>query len=186
MSSLSVSEIVKEGRHLVVLCKLSFGNKTIATHALIDCGATGIAFIDKDLARHHQLPLTPRQYPRSLEVIDGCPTSSGDITHHANTHLSIFKHYEILPMFVTKLGHYPVVLSILWVELHDVAIRFSYRALTFGSKYCTLHCNRRPTIVHANSLTPKVAHEEPAVSAGASEFRARSFTSPKFPFSEPS
>jgi len=186
MSSLSVSEIVKEGRHLVVLYKLSFGNKTIAIHALIDWGATGIAFIDEDLVRHHQLPLTPLQYPRSLEVIDGRPISSGDITHHANTHLSIFEHYKILPIFITKLGHYPVVLSILWLELHDVTIRFSYRTLTFGSKYCASHCNRRPTVVHANSLTPKVAYEEPAVSAGACEFGTWSFTSPKFLFSEPS
>ena len=182
MSSLSVSEIVKEGRHLVVLCKLSFGNKTIATHALIDCGATGNAFIDKDFALHHQLPLTPLQYPSSLEVIDGRPISSGNITHHVNTHLSILEHHEMLPMFVTMLGHYPVILSITWLELHDVAIRFSYRTLTFGAKYCAAHCNRRPTVIHTDSLTPKVAYDEPAVSMGAGEFGAQSFTFPKFFF----
>jgi len=168
-----------EGKHLVVLCKISFGNRTVATHALIDCGATGIAFIDEDFARHHQLPLTPLQYPRSLEVIDGRPISSGNITHVANTHLAILEHQETLPMFVTKLGHYPVVLGIPWLELHDVAIRFSSRTLTFGSQYCTSHCNRAPTIVHAHSLASKIAHEEPVVSAGTGEFEARSFTSPK-------
>jgi len=89
-------------------------------------------------------------------------------------------------MFVTKLGHYPVVLSIPWLELHNVAIQFRYRTLTFGSKYCASHCNRRPTVVHADSLRPKVAYEEPEVSAGAGELGARSFTSPKFVFSEPS
>jgi len=168
-----------EGKHLVVLCKISFGNRTVATHSLIDCGATGIAFIDEDFARHHQLPLTPLQYPRSLEVINGRPISSGDITHVANTHLAILEHQETLPMFVTKLGHYPVVLGIPWLELHDVAIRFSSRTLTFGSQYCTSHCNRAPTIVHAHSLASKIAHEEPVVSAGTGEFEARSFTSPK-------
>jgi len=168
-----------EGKHLVVLCNISFGNQTIATHALIDCGATGIAFIDKDFARHHQLPLTPLQYPRSLEVIDGRPISSGDITHVANTHLSILEHQEPLPMFVTKLGHYPIVLGIPWLELHDVAIRFSSRTLTFGSQYCATHCNRTPTVVHADSLASKVASQEPVVSAGAGEFVARAFTSPK-------
>jgi len=68
------------------------------------------------------------------------------------------------------------------VGLHDVAIRFSSRTLILGSQYCTLHCNRTPTVVHTDSLTPKVAHEEPAVSAGAGEFGAGSFTSPKFFF----
>ena len=166
----------------MVLCKLSFGNKTIVTHALIDCGATGIAFIDEDFARHHQLPLIPLQYPRSLKVIDGHPISSGDITHLANTHLSILEHHEMLPMFVTTLGHYPVVLGIPWLELYDVAIRFSSHTLTFGSQYCAWHCKRTLTVVHTNSLMPKVAHKEPVVSAGAGEFGARSFTSPKFIF----
>ena len=168
-----------EGRHLVVLCNLSFGNETIATHALIDCGATGIAFVDEDFARHHQLRLTPLQYPRSLEVIDGRPISSGDITHVANTHLSILEHQESLPMFVTKLGHYPIVLGIPWLERHDVAIRFSSRTLTFGSPYCTAHCNRIPTVVHADSLASRVAPKEPAVSAEAGVFEAQLSTSPQ-------
>jgi transposase InsO family protein len=81
-------------------------------------------------------------------------------------------------MFVTKLGHYPVVLGIPWLELHDVAIRFSSRTLTFGSQYCASHCNQTPTVVHAHSLASKIAHEESVVSAGAGEFEARSFTSP--------
>ena len=162
----------------MVLCKISFDNRTVATHALIDCGATGIAFIDEDFARHHQLPLTPLQYPRSLEVIDGRPISSGDITHVANTRLAILQNQETLPMFVTKLGHYPVVLSIPWLELHDVAIRFSSRTLTFGLQYCTSHCNQAPTIVHAHSLASKIAHGEPVVSAGAGEFEARLSMSP--------
>jgi len=109
-----------EGKHLVILCNLSFGDKTIASHALIDCRATGVAFVDEDFARHHQLPLTPLKYPRALEVIDGRPISSGDITHTANATLSIHEHQEKIPMFVTKLGHYPIVFGIPWMELHDV------------------------------------------------------------------
>ena len=137
-----------------------------------------IAFIDKDFARHHQSPLGPLQHPRSLQVIDGRPISSGEITDIANTHLAILKHQETLPMFVAKLGHYPVVLGIRWLELHNVVIRFSSRTLTFGSEYCTSHCNRAPTMVHTHSLASKIAAEEPVVSAGAGEFVAWAFTSP--------
>jgi len=167
-----------EGKHLVVLCKISFGNRTVATHTLIDCGATGIAFIDKDFACHHQLLLIPLQHPRSLEVIDSRLISSGDISHVANTHLAILEHQATLPMFVTKLGHYPVMLGIPWLELHNVAIRFISQTMTFGSEYCTSHCNRTPTMVHAHSLASKIAPEEPVVSAGAGEFVARAFTPP--------
>jgi len=114
-----------EGKHLVVLFNISFGNRTVATHALIDCGATGIPFVDEDFVHNHQLPLTPLWYPRSIEVIDGRPIFSDDITHIANTHLAILEHQETLPILITKVGHYPVVLGILWLELHDFAIRFS-------------------------------------------------------------
>ena len=178
-----------EGKHLVILCNVSFGDKTIASHALIDCGATGVAFVDEDFARHHRLPLTPLKYPRALEVIDGRPISSGDITHTANATLSIHEHREQIPMFVTKLGHYPIVLGIPWMELHDVAIRFSSRTLTFGSQYCIANCNPVPTVAHAISSEPpepalcslvsKVAPGEPAVSAGAGDIGAQLFMSPQ-------
>jgi len=178
-----------EGKHLVILCNLSFGDKTIASHALIDCGATGVAFVDEDFARYHQLPLTPLKYPRALEVIDGRPISSGDITHTANATLSIHEYREKIPMFVTKLGHYPIVLGIPWMELHNMAIRFSSRTLTFGSQYCIANCNPIPTVAHAISSKPpepalcslvsKVAPGEPAVSAGASDIGAQLFTSPQ-------
>ena len=62
MSHLSVSKVEvlegsKEGKHLVITCTLILNNEEIPTHALIDCGATGIAFIDQDFACHHQIPL---------------------------------------------------------------------------------------------------------------------------------
>jgi hypothetical protein len=143
-----------EGKHLVISCNIAFGDKTVASHALIDCGATGVAFVDEDFARHHQLPLTPLKHPRALEVIDGRPISSGDITHTVDVTLSILDHHERIPMFVTKLGHYPIVLGIPWMELHDVAIRFSSRTLTFGSQYCTANCNPVPTVAHAITSEP--------------------------------
>jgi hypothetical protein len=62
ISSIAVKDIVIEegsmdGKHLVVTCFLSHSDQAIQTYALIDCGATGNAFIDQDFACHHQLPL---------------------------------------------------------------------------------------------------------------------------------
>jgi hypothetical protein len=48
-----------EGKHLVVQCDISFGNRTFAIHDVIDFRATGIAFVDDDFARYHELGLTP-------------------------------------------------------------------------------------------------------------------------------
>ena len=50
-------------------------------------------------------------------------------------------------MFVTKLGHYPLVLSIPWLRHHDVAIQFASNWMTFNSEFCLAHCNERPTTI---------------------------------------
>ena len=103
-----------DGRHLVVSITLSFNGKSIVTPAFIDCGATGIAFIDKDFVSTHSIPTSPLKTPRSIEVIDGRPISSGDVTEIAFLATSIQDHVEMLPLFVTKL-QYPVVLGIPWL-----------------------------------------------------------------------
>ena len=142
-----------EGDHLVVACQLACDSPTvIPTHALVDNGATGYAFIDKDFARHHQLPLTPLRNPRQLEVIDGRPVSSGLITHFVRAKLQIQQHLEEALFFVTKLGHYPVVLGIPWLRHHDVRIQFARNAVTFDSPRCLSHCNALGTPVTTQGL----------------------------------
>jgi predicted aspartyl protease len=143
-----------DGKHLVVTCTLSLNGKEIPNHALIDCGATGYAFIDQDFAHRHELPLRPLKTPRALEVIDGRKISSGDITRLAEAHLSIHEHREKLPIFVTKLGHYPIVLGIPWLKQHDVAICFASNLVTFGSQYCLAYCNDRAVTVRGTSEEP--------------------------------
>ena len=116
LSGNSLSRIIEEGsldgNHLVVTCTLTDSTNKIRTHVLIDCGATGYAFIDENFTCHHQLPLHKLKTPHDLEVIDGCPISSGTITHMAKAQLTISNHYEQLPIFVTRLGYYPLVLGI--------------------------------------------------------------------------
>ena len=63
MSGYALSDIDPvswEGKHLVVSCTLSFQDRQIPTYALLDTGATGIAFIDQDFVNHHDIPLVSR------------------------------------------------------------------------------------------------------------------------------
>ena len=87
-------------------------NQEIATHALIDCWATGISFSDQDFARHHQIPLPELKEKRQVEVIDGRPIESEEITHIAKVGMMIQDHREQWPMFITKLGQYLIVIDI--------------------------------------------------------------------------
>jgi hypothetical protein len=143
-----------DGKYLVITCFLSHSDQEIQTYTLIDCGATSYAFVDEDFACHHQVPLCPLKNPCTLEVIDSRQISSSDIIHIAEVQLSIQEHHERLPMFVTKLGHYPIVLGIPWLKQHDVTIRFASNLVTFGSQYCLAHCNDRAVTVHGTSKDP--------------------------------
>ena len=127
--------------HLVVACQLARDSSSIvSSHTLIDNGATSFTFIEEDFACHHQFPLIPLKKPRTLEVINGRPIVSGIITHLVRTKLQIRHHVEDAFFFVTRLGHYPLVLGIPWLQHHDVNIRFIHHKLTFNAeRYCTHH-----------------------------------------------
>ena len=55
----------------MVDCTLTSGNNRISTHSLLDCGATGFAFVHEQFVSQHNLPRYTLRVPRSLEVIDG-------------------------------------------------------------------------------------------------------------------
>jgi len=56
VSKVEVLEGTMQGKHLVITYTLIMDNQEISTHTLIDCRATGIAFMGKDFARDHQIP----------------------------------------------------------------------------------------------------------------------------------
>jgi hypothetical protein len=99
ISRLSVSkvEVLKgsmEGRYLVITCTLTMNDTEIPTHALINWGATGIAFMDQDFAHHHQIPLQEVQKRKHLNVLDIRPIESGHMMHIAKVGMNIQDHGE--------------------------------------------------------------------------------------------
>ena len=147
-----------EGDHLVVACPLARDSSSaISSHALIDNCATGFAFMDEDFARRQQFPLIPLKTPRVLEVIDGRPIASAMITHLVRAKLQIRHHVEDAFIFVTRLGHYPLVLGIPWLRHHDVDIQFILDKVTFNSERCCTHHNAhgRPTWIKGLEFIPE-------------------------------
>lgn len=111
-----------QGKHLVISCTLNDVSSEIQSYSLIDCGATGIAFIDEDFASRLSFPLYQLKQPREIEVMDGRPIASGSVTYLTKLLVVINGHKEMLPFFVTKVGHYPLVFGIPWLRLHNVSI----------------------------------------------------------------
>ena len=139
---------------MIVTCTLQDNTKVSSSYALIDCGATGYAFIDEEFARYNNFSLFKLVTPRFLVVIVGHPVESGAITHITKLRLSIRGHQEDIPMFVTKLGRYPIVLGIPWLCRHDVVLRFARDQIIFDSGYCLRNCLRDPVVVHTVTSDP--------------------------------
>jgi len=137
-----------EANDLAMACTIVDNNNEIRSHALIDLGATGYAFIDKAFAERHNFPLFELKEPQPLTVIDGRPVSSRAITHITKIRLSINNHHEMILAFVTTLGGYHLTLGILWLKYHHVKIDFASNSLTFESEYCLKNCVNNVTMAY--------------------------------------
>jgi len=94
ISHLSVSKMEvfagsMEGKLQVIICTLTANNQHISTHALSYCAATGIACIDEDFIHHHKIPSEALIDQWQVDVINGRPIDSGDITPHAKIGIEI-------------------------------------------------------------------------------------------------
>jgi hypothetical protein len=145
-----------ETKHLVVKFWLKIEDKIIDTHTFINCRDNRIAFIDKDIVHHDQFKEQELNKLRELEVIDGRHIESGTITTMAKLNLGIRGRHKQLPAFITKLGNYPIVLGLPWLQLHDVTIRFQKKRIGFESSYYQQHSQHHSCIwVYGNHMEPK-------------------------------
>ena len=96
-----VLEVSMEGEDLVITCTLTVNNQEISTNVLIDCGSTGIAFLDRDFAHIHTTPLQELNEKRHVQVIDVRSIESRDIALSAKVGVTIQDRKEHLPMFIT-------------------------------------------------------------------------------------
>jgi hypothetical protein len=129
--SVSITEDELYENYLILSAELVCNNTIISVPTMIDTGATGFAFIDKDFTHCYKLQLYKLKQPCHLMVFDGRPILSEAITHLAYLKLIIHSHKEKSPFLITKLGHNPIVLLITWMKYYDVAIRFSSNTVTF-------------------------------------------------------
>ncbi|KAH0606111.1 uncharacterized protein H6S33_003772, partial [Morchella sextelata] len=163
----AVSEDKMSEDSFVVTCSVSQNpDSFIPTYALIDTEASGYAFIDESFVRHNNLAMTPLRKSRQVDVMDGRPIQSGEITHIVNVLLDIHGHRETASCFVTKLGHYPIVMGIPWMRRHDVTIRPKENLLVFDSQSCCQHCSLSGTTVTVHGISiPLPEHHTVVASA---------------------
>jgi transposase InsO family protein len=109
---------------------------------MLDTGAEGKRFVDKDWALDRGLELLPLRTPIRLIPFGGEETESSTVTHYVRMDMRIHDHREKRTCFlVTQLAHYPVILGLPWLKMHDPHIGLAAHTIEFNSEYCRKHCN---------------------------------------------
>jgi RNase H-like domain found in reverse transcriptase/Reverse transcriptase (RNA-dependent DNA polymerase)/Integrase zinc binding domain/Chromo (CHRromatin Organisation MOdifier) domain/Integrase core domain len=107
---------------------------------MLDSGATGKGFIDESFAHTNKLTLYKLRNRRRLNVVDGRPSSAGDITHVVKLVMEIKGHREKMLFYVTKLGKYKIILGKPWLTDHNPDVNWSENIVTFKSDHCRTYC----------------------------------------------
>uniref|UniRef100_A0A803SM11 ribonuclease H n=1 Tax=Anolis carolinensis TaxID=28377 RepID=A0A803SM11_ANOCA len=138
---------------LLVVTLWSAKKGPVMIHAMIDSGATN-NFIDREYADSLGLQYHNFKNARVVQAIDGRPLKTGPVSQWTEpTRMWIREHMEEISFFVTEVPHFPVILGIPWLTLHDPNISWTNRELQFASKYCQNHC-LVAKVCHATDAEP--------------------------------
>ena len=121
---------------IILPIQLGIGKKTLSTYAMTDSSAKGKGFIDKSWADSHELLLKKLNRLFGILMFDGNLSKKGRVTYYVETKMQVEDHEETIRLYVTQLAHYPVILGMPWLKLHDPRVSFASHTLTFESKYC--------------------------------------------------
>jgi hypothetical protein len=111
--------------------KIDFHPHSIKVKALLDSGASA-CFIDKNLVKRHNLPIVLKKSPVAVEVIDGRPLISGDVTHETKPLDIILEgHRSTIVFNIISSPSNPLVLGLSWLEMINPDIDWKKRKLTY-------------------------------------------------------
>ena len=136
---------------LTITAFISTSKGPIKVKALVDTGATGYAYIDRDFVNKHNLIKKPLIESINLRMFNGEIASENTIQEETSINLAIegtsegiiVKHYDYkLQSMITKLGIYPLVLGIGWLRKHEPGVTWRTNELEFISTYCQEDCLR--------------------------------------------
>jgi hypothetical protein len=111
--------------------------------------------MNDEFAHQHNFPRYQLKTPKTIEVIDGQPISSSDITEYIYIDCTIGNHHEKLVTYVASIGHYPLVLGIPWLKKYHVSINFPKMDIQFPSPNCLTHRSKiTPTTIKGITTLP--------------------------------
>ena len=181
ISSLFISSLTFDPEEHIIIpvqIKNQFGF-FVSALAMIDSGATS-NFMHPQFSTRYHIKLARKAEPQILEVVDGRPISSGDVTHEARKVRLDFGnvHSELITFNIANIGQFPIILGLPWLKCHDPHIIFSKHKIKFSSQYCRDHCVknfsssktfRYPTITSLPPVSSSFSEQEDQLNSSASD-----------------
>ena len=128
--------------------QLQYRVRTIATTALIDCGATG-NFINPSLMQHLLLPSWPIP-PLQAFNVNGTTNKQGQITATTQVHCKTTTFEEDLTLMIIGLGWAQIVLGMPWLMKNNPHIDWVKRTISLDDKHI-----RKTTLSTELTITTK-------------------------------
>ncbi|KAI0992073.1 hypothetical protein K3495_g16113, partial [Podosphaera aphanis] len=124
------------------------GNDTLV--ALVDTGASGLAFASQSLCDRLSLPLQTLKSSVALVGFEGKQGSR--VAHETSFSLDLGNHRENLSAYVIPFSKYDLVLGLPWLEKHAPFIDWKEHTITFGEPCLESSCCEfETTIPYHNS-----------------------------------
>lgn len=73
-------------------------------------------------------------------MADGQTSTAGPVTHKTELQVSISDHHESLPLLVTSLHRYSIILGIDWLTRHNPSVNWRNKAVAFNDPFCNKRC----------------------------------------------
>ncbi|SGZ31527.1 BQ5605_C045g12195 [Microbotryum silenes-dioicae] len=138
--------------HLIVPAQLSITTVDELTYAMIDSGSQ-LNLISRDYVNSLRIPQVTIPDAHIVEAFDG--HLAQPITHQtALIDLNIGDHHEEIQLNISTIAHYPIILGIPWLKLHNSSVSWSKHIVHFDSDHCSKSCLAVTPMVHTLSRHP--------------------------------
>lgn len=132
--SISVHKETQRSDLMILPATLHADSRSIPTYAMADTGYEPRSLINEGWARDNNLTLKPLKRPWRLRVADSNELIHGRVTHYVEVALRIHDHKEeSSKLYVTRLGHYPIILRLPWIRQHSPRVDFAGNSFLFNS-----------------------------------------------------
>ena len=148
-------------RCFTILITLRIGGQDLRVRALLDSGASA-CFLDEDFVQRHKFSLVQKSSPNPVEVINGRPLSSEDVTYETTPiDLVIHNHHSSVAFNVIRTPSNPVIIGLSWLEMFNPRIDWKSQSLTFPSSSPTTNVHHLQTISENSSKGPQPNSQKP-------------------------